>query len=176
MMSTGSTGSTGSASMSLASEGDSNRLLVSMSGASSMHSMHSSSSSSSYSSIASSGNDTGGISDSIASSGASGDGNGSGLMLATFPFMSQCEHHMLPFYGTVHIACYRTAAASNAALGCDEPALQNVVPGTLVGGAGPQQYISRKDLEYIVQMYTQRLQVPPYGLSNNYSLCLEKKL
>jgi GTP cyclohydrolase I len=56
------------------------------------------------------------------------------------PFVSQCEHHMLPFYGSVHIA-YMPAAC-----GCG-------------GGGGGGGGLSDEDAAQVVAVFTRRLQV-----------------
>jgi GTP cyclohydrolase I len=57
-------------------------------------------------------------------------------------FMSQCEHHMLPFHGTLHIQYLLPARGSSS--GC---------------GSAQQQPLSDTEALQLVQCYTKRLQV-----------------
>lgn len=67
------------------------------------------------------------------------------LTFSTFQtlFSSQCEHHMLPFYGRIMVATTRPIGAAAGS-------------GTGTGGVAA---VPERDLEHIVAMYTQRLQV-----------------
>jgi GTP cyclohydrolase I len=56
-------------------------------------------------------------------------------------FISQCEHHMLPFHGTLHIQYLLPA------------------PGSSCGCAQQQQPLSDAEARQLVQCYTKRLQV-----------------
>ena len=56
------------------------------------------------------------------------------VVTASFIFNSQCEHHMLPFYGRTMIAYVPPAGSS-------------------------PRLLSRSTLEHVVRMYTHRLQV-----------------
>jgi GTP cyclohydrolase I len=67
-------------------------------------------------------------------------------------FMSQCEHHMLPFHGTVHITYLlprcSSSSSSNSVGSCDASACQE-----------HQQPLSAAEAEQLVCCYTRRLQV-----------------
>lgn len=66
------------------------------------------------------------------------------------PFMSQCEHHMLPFHGTAHISYL----LPKAAIGC--------CSSTCCDLAQQQQQqapLSQQEAEQLVHCYTKRLQV-----------------
>lgn len=53
-------------------------------------------------------------------------------------FTSQCEHHLLPFYGTLRLAYTLPAGAA---------------------AAGPARAAAERQLQHIVEMYSRRLQV-----------------
>jgi GTP cyclohydrolase I len=61
-------------------------------------------------------------------------------------FMSQCEHHMLPFHGTLHIQYLLPARGSSSSSGCGSSSSQ-------------QQPLSDTEALQLVQCYTKRLQV-----------------
>jgi GTP cyclohydrolase I len=66
-------------------------------------------------------------------------------------FMSQCEHHMLPFHGTIHIQYQLPTAGSSSGSngGCH----------CCQGQQQQQQPLSQQEAVQLVQCYTKRLQV-----------------
>lgn len=64
----------------------------------------------------------------------------------SIPFMSQCEHHMLPFHGTAHIS-YLLPKSKTSCSSCNTTA------------AGQQAPLTQQEAEQLVQCYTKRLQV-----------------
>jgi GTP cyclohydrolase I len=93
------------------------------------------------------------------------------------PFISQCEHHMLPFYGTVHVALLTspaqqhqeqqqqqqrqdtastTSSRSSSAANCGDP---GVLTAAGTAAAAAERELRAAQVAHIVSAYTQRLQV-----------------
>lgn len=65
------------------------------------------------------------------------------------PFISQCEHHMLPFHGTVHITYTLPRSSSSSSQACSTQQEQQQQRGAL----------SEAEATQLVRCFTQRLQV-----------------
>lgn len=71
-----------------------------------------------------------------------------------FPFMSQCEHHMLPFYGSLTVAVTAAAAVAEQPNG---PSLDSVASYSHAAAGSPA--VTALAVQRLVSMFSQRLQV-----------------
>ena len=95
-----------------------------------------------------------GCSSRTASGPQAGSGPLRGVVTLRLPFSSQCEHHMLPFYGELLIAYIADdSSASSSSLDASSEAASGPV-----SCSGPQP-LPRSAVEQVVSTYTQRLQV-----------------
>ncbi|KAG2432468.1 hypothetical protein HXX76_008813 [Chlamydomonas incerta] len=87
-----------------------------------------------------------------ASGQASGVGPLSGIVTLRLPFSSQCEHHMLPFYGELLVAYVPDVSATAASP-------HEASPDAATATCSRPQQLPRGAVEQVVSMFTQRLQV-----------------
>eukprot|EP00879_Flechtneria_rotunda_P007487 GHRR01007855.1.p1 GENE.GHRR01007855.1~~GHRR01007855.1.p1 ORF type:complete len:324 (+),score=153.51 GHRR01007855.1:1011-1982(+) len=69
------------------------------------------------------------------------------------PFISQCEHHMLPFHGTAHIAYLLLSSSASSSDG------SSTGDSSVAAAATQCSPLSQAEAEQLVSCYTRRLQV-----------------
>ncbi|KAG2454032.1 hypothetical protein HYH02_001073 [Chlamydomonas schloesseri] len=88
-----------------------------------------------------------------------GAGPLSSVVTMRLPFSSQCEHHMLPFYGELMVAYVADCSSGSSSSAAAPPSEGGATAAAACGSAHHPLPLPRAAVEQVVTMYTQRLQV-----------------